>query len=1149
MRCTKCGTESTTSRKFCAACGSPLSSRCPKCGAENAPSSGFCEDCGSALAGNAAPATVRSPQAGSAAPQIRVTPEPPDVSGTTTDGERKTITALFADIKGSTELEQELDPEEARAIVDPALKLMIDAVRRYDGYIVQSTGDGIFATFGAPVAHEDHPQRALYAALRMQEELRRYSDKLLAEGRAPLEIRVGVNSGEVVVRSITTGASQVEYAPIGHTTNLASRMQAVAPTGSIAITEQTRRLVEGYFQLKARGPTRVKGVSEPVNVYEVTGLGPLRTRLQRSAGRGFTKFVGRQREIEAMKQAAEQAKAGHGQIVAAMAEPGVGKSRLLFEFKAVSQSGWMVLETFSVSHGKASAYLPVIELLCSYFKISDEDDDRTRREKVAGRLAILDPSLEGTRPYIFALLGIVEGEEHYRRHWEQSFDRLDEYLHELQKKDPLAQMDAQVKKRRTLDAIKRILLRESLNQPLMVIFEDLHWIDEETQALLNLLADSIGTARLLLLVNYRPEYSHLWGSKTYYTQLRLDPLDKESADEMLTGSLGADASLAPLKRLVAEKTEGNPFFMEEMVQALFEDGALMRNGAVKLTRRLDELKIPPTVQGILASRIDRLPPAEKDLLQTLAVIGREFQLNLVRAATDKPDDELNRMVNDLQLAEFIYEQPATGDVEYTFKHALTQQVAYNSVLMERRKTLHERTARAIEALHAGQLDDHLAELAYHYGHSSNLGKAVDYLWSAANQASQRSLYSEAIGYVNRGLELLAAMPEGDARARDELRLQTSLGVALMAARGFSSDELERAYSRACELARRLNDFIQLFVALQGVWGFHYTRGDVDAARKIAEESMAVAQSLNDPALLKFAHYAWGASLQQAGELSGARDHLERALALRDVPTFVEGLVRYGPDSNVLCLTSLSEVLLTLGYPDQSLRRSYEAMGVVRRESDPFSFAMAVMFAVQAHCVRREAEKGEELCRSLIELCNDHGFPFWLTVANRCLSWATVLQGRLEEGIAMINAQLQETGGVDAEQDLYFQLLNLAEAYGGIGEFDRAFAALEQWLVVRRRHSLAGMDKSYYRIRGQLLLKTGSVDEAEKSLRSAVQLSAGQGAKLEQLRSTTALARLLRDTNRRDEARAMLAEIYNWFTEGFDTADLKDAKALLDQLCG
>jgi class 3 adenylate cyclase/ribosomal protein L40E len=613
VRCSKCGAENPDRAKFCVECAAAFVRRCPSCGAENPPTAKFCLECAQPLSGASPARDVRPQPAGESPAGLSRRAPSPIASGAgdaQTDGERKTVTALFADIKGSTELEQDLDPEEARAIVDPALKLMIDAVGRYDGYIVQSTGDGIFALFGAPVAHEDHPQRALYAALRMQEDLRRYSTKLVADGGNPLQCRVGVNTGEVVVRTIATGGGHVEYTPIGHTTNLASRMQAVAPVGSTAVAEPTRKLCEGYFTLKALGPTRVRGVNEAVNVYEVTGLGPLRTRLQRSAGRGLTKFVGREREMDAMRNASQLARAGRGQIIAAMAEAGTGKSRLFFEFKAKNQSGWNVLETFSVSHGKASAYFPVIDLLHTYFKIAGEDDQRARRVKVNGTVLTLDRSLEDTLPYLFALLGIVDGD------------------------DPLAEMDAQVRKRRTLDAIKRILLRESLNQPLMVIFEDLHWIDGETQALLNLLADSIANAKVLLLVNYRPEYSHQWNSKTYYTQLRLDPLGKESADEMLSALLGDHAAIAPLKRLIIERTEGNPFFMEETVQVLLDEGALVREGSsTRLTRPLGELKIPPTVQAILAARIDRLPADEKDVLQTLAVIGKEFPLSLVRATT------------------------------------------------------------------------------------------------------------------------------------------------------------------------------------------------------------------------------------------------------------------------------------------------------------------------------------------------------------------------------------------------------------------------------------------------------------------------------------------------------------------------------------
>src|SRR5512146_68380 len=378
MRCAKCGTNNPSGNNFCAQCGNALARLCAECGAENPPASNFCGKCGATLAAPV-PASAKKK---SGDPSIRVT----DMSAPENlEGERKTVTALFADIKGSTELMADLDPEEARAIIDPALRLMIDAAHRYDGYVVQSTGDGIFALFGAPVAHEDHPQRALYAALRMQDEVKRYSEKLRAEKGVNLQVRVGVNTGEVVVRTIKTGEGNIEYTPIGHSTSLASRLQTLAAPGSTAISEAVRKLVQGYFALKPLGPARIKGVTEPVNVYEVTGLGPLRTRLQRSAGRGLTNFVGREREMEALKHAADLAKQRHGQIVAAVAEAGVGKSRLFYEFNIKNRADWMVLEAFSVSHGKASAYLPVIELLCSYFKIGEEDDERSRREKVAGR--------------------------------------------------------------------------------------------------------------------------------------------------------------------------------------------------------------------------------------------------------------------------------------------------------------------------------------------------------------------------------------------------------------------------------------------------------------------------------------------------------------------------------------------------------------------------------------------------------------------------------------------------------------------------------------------------------------------------------------------------------------------------------------------
>jgi tetratricopeptide (TPR) repeat protein len=921
----------------------------------------------------------------------------------------------------------------------------------------------------------------------------------------------------VVAYSVETDG-KVEYRLVGHTANLAARMEALAPTGSIAISEDTRRLVEGYFALKALGPTIVKGVSEPVNVYEVTGLGPLRTRLQRSAGRGLTKFVGRDREMEALKHAAEQAKSGRGQIVAAMAEPGVGKSRLFFEFKATSQSGWMVLETFSVSHGKASAYLPVLDLLHGYFKIAGEDDPRTRREKVAGRITILDRSLEDTLPYLFSLLGIGEGE------------------------DPLAQMDGQIRKRRTLEAIKRILLRESLNQPLMAIFEDLHWLDEATQELLNLLADSIGTAKILLLVNYRPEYSHGWGSKTYYTQLRLDPLGKESAGEMLSALLGDSADLLPLKRLIIEKTEGTPFFMEEMVQVLLDERALVREGtAVRLTRSLGELKIPPTVQGILAARIDRLPADAKELLQTLAVIGREFPLSLIRAVVLKAEDELNRLLNDLQLGEFIYEQPATGDVEYIFKHALTQEVAYNSVLIERRKLLHERAGAALETIYASAIEEYLAELAHHYGRSANPDKAVEYLTRAGQQALNRSAFAEAQTHLQQGLEWIKNLPVAPERDARELELTRTLAQVLMVTRGFAAPETRGAAERARDLAEKGGNLGHLVAQVFEIFRSVLVTGDDYAtAALLADRILDLAQSEGSPASFGFVCYAQMSFRFTCGDLVGAEEHFARFGEFLDADGF-----RQVPGAAEVAIGYASWCAAALGHVDSARERIAQAIAFARNSNNPYDLAVARRFEGSLYCWLREPQRAEVAGMQALAITEEHGFSFVKNMTLPMLGWARAQLGSAGEGVALIRRGLAGAAETGTGVTITDHLTRLAEAQALDGKIDDALVIIEEALTASRE-ALVHRPNALT-CRGELRLKVSQPELAEADFREAIALAQKMQAKAFELRATMSLARLLASQGNREEARTMLAAIDNWFTEGFDTADLQDAKALLDRL--
>jgi class 3 adenylate cyclase/predicted ATPase len=1121
MRCTKCGTASATRRNFCAVCGNALFLRCPKCNAENTPTSAFCEDCGTALANQTTSAAASSPLAASTTPNVRVTPEQPDALAPT-EGERKTVTALFADIKGSMELIEDLDPEEARAIVDPALKLMMDAVHRYGGYVAQSTGDGIFALFGAPAALEDHPQCALYAALRMLDEMRRYSVKLCEAGNPQIEARVGVNTGEVVVRSIPTGEGHAEYTPIGHSTSLAARMQALAPTGSIATADATRKLCEGYFTFKPLGATTVKGVSEAVNIYEVTGLGPLRTRLQRAAGRGLTKFVGRDREMEVLRHAEDLAQQGHGQIAAAIAEPGVGKSRLFFEFKDKNQGRWMVLEAFSVSHGKATAYLPVLELLNSYFGISGEDDAYKRREKVAGSVRMLDRALEDTLPYLFALLGLNEGD------------------------DPLVQMDAHVRRRRMHEAIKRILLRESLNQPLMVIFEDLHWIDGETQALLNVLVDSIGTARILLLVSYRPEYQHQWGSRTYYTQLRLDSLGRKNAEEMLTSLLGDGNDLAALKRLIIEKTEGTPFFMEEMVQVLIDGGALVRNGTVKLTKPLAELKIPPTVQAILASRVDRLPSDAKELLQTLAVIGSEFPLSLIRAVVTKSDDEINRLLNDLQLGEFIYEQPALGDTQYIFKHALVRDAAYASLLRSTRRQLHGRIGDALKAQfpETAALEPEL--LARHYTEAGRALDAIEYWLQAGRQAAERSFNREAVGHLRNGLGLCETLPESTERARLELALQQALSGPLMATTGWGSEESARTYARARELCAVLGETEQLFQVFHGQWINHLMGGELQIAREVATEFFNLADQNEDTTAIMYGHRMLGWTALLLGQLAEVRPNIDKALELYVPEKHGPLRFRFVHDGRVAGYCCLLCYQWLAGYPEQAMATGEAAITYARRLKHSNSLAFALVLVGLLAGMGGDALAAERCTKELLTLSHEQGFRLHEIWGRAIAGWAIGKLYRRVEGQSQLRQAIQ--GLMKSGQRVFLPLYLgfLAELEIESGDLDAALQALDRAEELIARTHERWWQPDLHRLKGEALLARGPGyrQDAESYFRQAHDLAQAAGAKSLELRAATRLARLMLERGQRTDAHALLDTSYRQFSEGFGTIDLLEAGALL-----
>ncbi len=838
MSCPRCQHPNPPTARFCSNCGANLAVACSACGHGNAPGSRFCNECGEVL----------SPSA--TAPQ-RATPEsytPKHLAARilssrgALEGERKQVTVLFADLKGSMELVADRDPEEARRLLDPVLERMIEAVHHYEGTVNQVMGDGIMALFGAPLAHEDHALRACYAALRMQERVRRYGDEVQRTHGVPIQIRVGLNSGDVVVRAIGSDL-HMDYTAVGQTTHLAARMEQMAKPGSVLLTPATLRLAEGHVRVKSLGPVSVKGLGETVEVFELTGAASTRTRLQVAAGRGLTRFVGRDTELDQLRVALERAGAAHGQVVALVGEPGVGKSRLVWELvHSHRTAGWLVVESSSASYGKASTFLPVVDLLKGYFGIEDRDDPRRVREKLIGKLLALDESLRPALPTLEGLLDVPVQDAAW------------------------TSLGTDQRRRRVLDAVKRLVLRESQVQPLLLVFEDLHWVDGDTQALLDDLVESVPSPHLLLLVNYRPEYRHGWGGKTYYQQIRLDPLAPETAESLLGSLLGADETLAPLRSILIERAQGNPFFLEESVRALAETGVLAGEpGTYRLVKGMpvaEVAQVPATVQAILAARIDRLPPEDKAILQTASVIGNDVPFSLLRAITAVSEDDLVGTLGRLQSAEFLYETRLLPDAEYTFKHALTHEVAYASLLGERRRALHASVVGAIERLYADRLAEYHDRLVHHAFRGEVWSKALTYLRELGEVAAPAEIDRVmGGGPENPGQLWWAGEHEGAVKlAERDMAVAASFGNFSM--RIVSGCRLGQAHHALGHFGRAVELFRQTVASLQGqlvqehfgmaafpsVWARSWLawslaeRGEFTEGMVVSEEAARIAES-------------------------------------------------------------------------------------------------------------------------------------------------------------------------------------------------------------------------------------------------------------------------------------------------------------------
>ncbi|HET7876016.1 MAG TPA: AAA family ATPase, partial [Methylomirabilota bacterium] len=974
-----------------------------------------------------------------------------------------------------------------------------------EGTVNQVMGDGIMALFGAPLAHEDHAVRACYAALAMQVSIQRLAETApRPRGSHPL-IRVGLNSGEVVVRAIGNDL-QMDYSAVGQTTHLAARMEQMARPGTILCTADTLRLAEGFVDFKPLGPTPVRGVAEPVEVFELLGAGPTRTRLQAAAARGLSPLVGRQTELDVLDLARRKVEAGRGQIVAVVGEPGVGKSRLYWEFaQAAAPRGWRLLATGSVSYGRA-AYLPLINLVRAYFSVDEREEAEAVRKKIAARLASLGEALTATLPCFLTLLEIPVDDERWRK------------------------LDPAQRRQRTLDAIRGLLLRESQIQPLLLLVEDLQWIDSETQALLDSLVDSLPTARILLLVNYRPEYQHGWGGKTYYTQVRLDPLPAASAEALLRSLLGPEAARPALMRLLIERTDGNPFFLEESVRTLVETRVIAgERGAFRLARPIESIQVPATVQAVLAARIDRLGPDEKQLLQSAAVIGKDVPFVLLEAIVSSNQD-LRPGLSRLQAAEFLYETTLFPEPEYTFKHALTLEVAYQSLLKERRRALHEQVLDALERLFVDRAVEKIELLAHHAVRGEVWERAARYLYQAGEKALAQGRSRAGSGFLSAAVEALDQL--GDAGDRI-LKLDAYLELWVTKISTSQLDGLRELGEKAEALARSLNDGPRLAkvqvrqaqaVALTGL-----LPGTFESAIAQAREAFQHAEP-DDLRTRGYAQFIAGASCRDLGRLDDAIREYGVGAALFPPPD--QGGDEAGlifPVYVSLCAWR-SEVHATRGAFDEAVASAGEALRVAGEIRHVSSMTLAHAFLGYCYILKGEIMAALPLLERGLAMSQEHDAPHGTSMNETYLAYALILLGEQERGLEHLDRAACRSVAFMPQHTRYSTVT--ATAYLAARRPAEALAEVDKGLALVAERNARGYRGPLLRLGAEARAATQHFDPAAalRALDEALELANELGMRPEVARTHAALGRVYRRAGERARADEHLTQAGRLFRE-------------------
>jgi class 3 adenylate cyclase/predicted ATPase len=1048
------------------------------------------------------------------------------ISPPTPDAERRQLTVLFCDLVDSTHLASQLDPEDWRDVVRAYQAMCTEVIQRFEGHVAQYLGDGVLVYFGYPQAHEDDAHRAVRTGLRIIETLVTLNTHLEQAKGIRLAVRLGIHTGSVVVGAVGTGARQEQLA-LGDTPNIAARLQGFAAPDTVVIGAATSRLIQGYFLVHDLGLQTFRGVATPLRVYRVLGESGAQSRLDIATTKGLTPLVGREQELGVLLDCWAQLDEGLGRVVVVSGEAGIGKSRLVQVLRdRLADTGHTRIECRCAPHAQHSAFYPIITHLERALALTRADAPDEKVRKLEGALAQHAFPLAEVVPLFTALLSLP-----------------------LPPRYAPFNLTPQQQRQQTLEALLTWLLQETERQSVLFVMEDLHWVDPSTLEFLHRLVDQGATTRILVLLTCRPEFTTPWTGRAHLSQVTLTRLPRPQVEHLVTRVAGAKALPPEVVQQIVAKTDGVPLFVEELTKMVLESGLLQeREDRYELTGPLPTLAIPTTLQDSLMARLDRLSTV-KAVAQLGATIGRQFAYELLRAVAPLDEAALQHGLRQLVEAELVYQRGMGSQALYMFKHALIQDAAYQSLLKSTRQQYHQRIAQVLEAQFGELIETQPELLAHHYTEAGLSERAVMYWHRAGQHAIERSAHVEAISHLRKGLEILQALPETLERARHELRLSITLGLPLIATKGYAAPEVGDVYTRARELCQQVGDVAELFPVLRGLWIFYVQQGKLQTACELGDQLLRQAQEQHDVGCMIEAHRALGSTLYFLGDFARAWAHQEQGGTLYDPQQHRALAFHYGQDPGVVCRAFAAVTLWSLGYPEAALRQSREALTLAQTLAHPFSFTYALFFTARLHQHRREAQATCERAEVLMTLAREHGFAQLLAMATMLRGWALTEQGQVAEGMGQTHQGLASYQSTAAEVSRPFFLGLLAAQYSRAGQAEEGLRILEEALAavpIRGEHFY---EAELYRLTGELALLS-SADrqaQAEMCFQQALDMTRRQQAKSLELRVAMSLARLWQHQGKRAEAYVLLAPIYGWFTEGFSTADLQEAKALLEAL--